>query len=108
MYIVNLLVDGGTDWDPYSTSRVYPGRNKTGLEHLIIEQCVTLDTGIELVSYLRSLPIEISEDKNGANVAFHLNVGEDENLKNNVLNFIEGYLDKFSKDFKTCLNVEKK
>lgn len=109
MYTVNFIFKGGAEWDKNSPSIVYPGRLKSGLEHLILEGAMSFDTAIEMLSYLRSLPITISEDVDpkypGASVVFHFDIESDEELKNNIVEFLESNRSDISENFEMSIDV---
>lgn len=109
MYTVNFIFKGSPAWDQNAPSDVYPGKRKSGLEHLIVEGAITLDAGIEMLSYLRSLPIDIYEDIDpsypGATVVFHFSVGPDVELKNNIVKFLESNRSAVSENFEMLIDV---
>jgi hypothetical protein len=92
MYKINYIFSGGEKWDSNAPSSVYPGKTQSGLEHLIIQGGLSLDVGIDLLSYLRTQPVNISEDLDpryiDAMIVFHFEV-ETENLKDTIVDILE-------------------
>ena len=92
MYKINYIFNGGEKWDSNAPSSVYPGKTQSGLEHLIMQGGLSLDVGIDLLSYLRTQPVNISEDLDpryiDAMIVFHFEV-ETENLKDEIVAILE-------------------
>jgi len=92
MYKINYIFSGGEKWDSNAPSLVYPGKTQSGLEYLIVRGGLTLDVGIDLLSYLRTQPVNISEDLDPrypeAMIVFHFEV-ETENLKDAIIDILE-------------------
>jgi len=109
MYTINFIFIGGTPWDKNEASGVYPGKTKSGLEHLLSEGGLSFDAGIDLLSYVRSKPIVISEGLDpkypDACIVFHFSI-EDEELKNEVLTELENARESVGYGFKMFIEVE--
>jgi|694.fasta_scaffold68424_2 hypothetical protein len=109
MYKINYIFSGGEKWDSNTPSLVYPGKTQSGLEHLIVQGGLTLDVGIDLLSYLRTQPVNISEDLDpryiDAMIVFHFEV-ETENLKDAIVDILEKSRTAVGDGFKMKIEVE--
>lgn len=111
MYIINYIFEGGTKWNKEAPSAVYPGKTISGLEHLIVEGGLSLDAGIDLLSYLRSQPIKIYEDLDpkypDAMIVFHFEV-DDSELKDRIVEILENNSSGVGEGFTYQVDVEEK
>lgn len=96
MYTVKFIFKEGTPWNLTAPSLMDPSKPQSGLEHIIVTKGLSLDEGIDLLSYVKSLPIEISEDDDpnkvyNASVVFYFGI-EDETMKNEVVRHLQDKL----------------
>jgi hypothetical protein len=108
-YTINFIFKDGTKWDQEVPSLIYPDKNCSGLEHIIMTGGMSLDTGIELLSSIKTLPVNIKEDDDpdniyGANVVFHLGVANEE-LKNNVVKILEKTIRELTQEYTVSIDV---